>query len=81
MVLESLLGFLEIWLEATCTLTNEQAFAMDLVGPACIVAESFDAAVQVNEERLQKGLPSVQSLQRLDNSKWMTLNTVFFLFN
>lgn len=51
-----------------------QAFAMDLVSPACIVAQSFDAAVQVNEERLQKGLSSVQSLQRLDNNKITSSN-------
>lgn len=54
-------------LDATCTLTNVQAFAVDLVGPAGVVAQSFDAAVQVDEERLQEGLPSVQSLQRLMN--------------
>lgn len=47
---------------------------MDLVGPACIVAQSFDAAVQVNEERLQKGLSSVQSLQCLDNNKITSSN-------
>lgn len=38
---------------------------MDLVGPACIVAQGFNAAIQVDEERLQKGLPGVQSLQSL----------------
>lgn len=59
----------EIWLEMTCTLTDVHAFAMDLVGPARIVAKGFDAAIQVNEERLQKGLPGVQSLQSLKKSK------------
>lgn len=49
----------------THILTDMQTFAVDLVGPACIVAEGFDAAVQVNEEGLQKGLSSVQSLQGL----------------
>lgn len=49
----------------THTLTDMQTFAVDLVGPACVVAQGFDAAVQVNEEGLQKGLPSVQSLQGL----------------
>lgn len=46
-----------------------QAFAVDLVGPACIVAQGFNAAIQVDEERLQEGLPSVQSLQSLEVSK------------
>lgn len=34
----------------TCTLTYRQAFAMDLVSPASVVAKGFDAAIQVNEE-------------------------------
>ncbi len=44
-----------------------QTLAMDLVGPACIVTKSFDAAIQVNEEGLQEGLSCVQSLQGLKN--------------
>lgn len=62
------------------TLTNVEALAVNLVGPACIVAQGFDAAVQVNEERLQKGLPGVQSLQRLRNSKFICFNKPFFFF-
>lgn len=38
---------------------------MDLVRPACVVSEGFDAAFQVDEEGLQKRLPRVQSLQSL----------------
>lgn len=47
---------------------------MDLVGPARIVAKGFNAAIQVNEEWLQKGLPSVQSLQSLENSNLTSIN-------
>lgn len=42
---------------------------MDLVGPACIVAKGFDAAVQVDVEGLEEGLPCVQSLQGLRNQE------------
>lgn len=61
-------------METTRTLTDVHTFAMDLVGPARIVAKGFNAAIQVNEERLQKGLPSVQSLQSLENSNLTSIN-------
>lgn len=69
MVPVTLSGLTDIMVASeTTTLTNVQTFAMDLVGPACVVAKGFNAAVQVDEERLQKGLPSVQSLQSLEIS-------------
>lgn len=42
---------------------------MDLVSPACVVAEGFDAAIKVNEEGLQEGFPCVQCLQSLENQE------------
>lgn len=47
------------------TLTYGKTLAVDLVGPAGVVPEGFDAAVQVDEEGLQEGLPRVHSLQSL----------------
>lgn len=47
------------------TLTHSQALAVDLVAPASVVPQGFDAAVQVDEEGLQEGLPRVQRLHRL----------------
>lgn len=47
------------------TLTHSQALAVDLVAPAGVVPQGFDAAVQVDEEGLQEGLPRVQRLHRL----------------
>lgn len=38
---------------------------MDLISPAGVVTKGFDAAIQVNEDGLQEGLPCVQSLQGL----------------
>lgn len=51
------------WPKATLTYT--QTLAVDLVRPASVVSEGFDAAFQVDEEGLQKGLPRVQSFQSL----------------
>lgn len=47
------------------TLTHTQALAVNLVAPASVVSQRFDAAVQVDEEGLQEGLPRVQRLHRL----------------
>lgn len=49
------------------TLTYMQTLSVDLVSPACVVAEGFDAAIKVNEEGLQEGFPRVQCLQGLKN--------------
>ena len=57
-----------------------QTLAVDLVGPACIVAKGFDAAVQVDEEGLQEGLPCVHSLQRLQKAGKLLI-TLFFFFS
>lgn len=47
------------------TLTHSQALAVDLVAPASVVPQGLDAAVQVDEEGLEEGLPRVQRLHRL----------------
>lgn len=52
----------------THTLTYRQTLAVDLVGPACVVTKGFDAAIQVDEEGLQEGLPCVHRLQGLKES-------------
>lgn len=49
---------------------------MDLVGPARIVTQRFDAAVQIDEEGLEEGLPRVQGLQGLEPEKGDTVNAV-----
>lgn len=46
-------------------LTYSQTLAVDLVGPARVVPQGFDAAFQVHEEGLQERLPGVQGLQGL----------------
>lgn len=55
------------WLgrSSTSTLTYRHGFAMDLVGPAGVVAQGLDAAVQVDEEGLEERLPSVHCLHGL----------------
>ena len=58
-----------------------QTLAVDLVGPACIVAKGFDAAVQVDEEGLQEGLPCVHSLQRLQKAGKLLITLFFFFFS
>lgn len=61
--MEAFLFICDPWPEATLTYT--QTLAVDLVRPARVVSEGFDAAFQVDEEGLQKRLPRVQSLQSL----------------
>lgn len=42
------------------TLTHRQTFAMNLISPASVVMQRFDATFQISEESLEKWLPCVQ---------------------
>ena len=54
---------------AANTLTYGHRLPVDLVRPAGVVAQSLNAAVQVDEEGLQEGFPCVHGLQSLRKHK------------
>lgn len=41
------------------TLTDWHGFPMNLVCPASVISQGFNAAVQINKERMQEGFASV----------------------